>query len=99
MSNIKVIIKVINGYVLKVSKATVKSFFEEGSWDWDTMTSVLVEKNGKVFQIFGSKGSYGNVDDYIEMINSNSGRSLGWAKIVNNEVKFIAKASGYYVFK
>lgn len=88
-------------YILKTEKAWVKEWFEEGSWSWENMISVLVRKsNGKIIQIFGSgkNESYGKVGTECMLYSYSSMRFLDNGIIVGYSNK-IESNTTIYVFK
>lgn len=91
-----------NFYILVTKKTLIKEFFESEncpSWNWDEMTSVIVEgENGKVYQIFGCKGLYGGVGSTCYMYHDQSGRYICSGKVVrySNQIEKSAKT---FVFK
>lgn len=86
-------------YVAKVTKKELNGFFNEGSWNWNNMTSMIFIKNGKKIQVFGSgnAGDYGNPRE-VEFIADQSGRSLGFGRFFGytDELK---SGCSYYVLK
>lgn len=87
-------------YMAKVSKKSVKGFYDEGVWSADTMTSMVIEKeNGKFVQVFGAIGNYGNRGASVRLA-SESGREIGYGKIltyVNDTI--VTNVSAMYVLK
>lgn len=88
-------------YILKTSNKLVKSFFEDGIWTNEKETSMLIEKeNGKIIQVWGAKGNYGNVGSTVELISSGTCRSLGFGKILKYvDDVIITNISSTYVLK
>lgn len=87
-------------YIASAPKAWIKEFFEDGSWTWEKMTSVLVERdNGKVIQIFGSCSSYGEIGDKIELVSDRTCRTIGYGKIIGYADEITRGVSTTYVFK
>lgn len=86
-------------YILSTPKSWIKKFFEDGTWSKEKMTSCIVERdNGKIIQIFGSCGSYGEIGERVSLISDQSGRHLGYGTIVGHN-KNVFKNVSTYVFK
>jgi hypothetical protein len=90
--------------ILAVTKTEIKSFFNDGSWSNDDMTSVIIRRdNGKLIQVFGA-GQLGDYHDMegkeFKLMNDATWRSLGYGKVVDfAEAKNLVKGAAYYVFK
>ena len=90
--------------ILAVTKTEIKSFFNDGSWTKDNMTSVLIRRdNGKLIQVFGA-GQIGDYNDMesksIKLMNDATYRCLGYGKVIDFvEANEFVKGATYYVFK
>ena len=86
--------------VLSTPKTWMKEWFSDGTWSWDTMTSVIVEKdNGKLIQIFGSAGTYGEIGECVALYSDKTCRQFGHGTIVGYSKEFVKGISTSYVFK
>ena len=88
-----------NFYILATKKTLIKKFFEDKTWSWKNITSVIVEgENGKTYQIFGAKANYGEIGSIHRMYHDQSGRYICVGKIVRYSDN-IEKNTNMFVFK
>ena len=78
-----------NTSVLPMKKELGKSFFEDGTWDWDSMIAVVgtletdrIGKDGLMISkpavIFGSKGKYDKLEKGTGLFNDQSWNDIGY---------------------
>ena len=89
-------------YILSAKKSWVKEFLSDGTWSFEDMTSVIVEKhNGKKVQIFGSgkMEDYGYIGQTVDLHSYSTYRLIGCGVIVGFNNEGIEKGATTYVFK
>lgn len=89
-------------YILSTKKSWIKEWLSNGTWSFENMTSVIVEKhNGKKIQIFGSGKieDYGHIGQEVDLYSYWSWRLTGCGVIVGYNNEGIEKGATTYVFK
>lgn len=88
-------------YILKTPKTWIRDWFKSGDWSWEDTTSVLVRRytTGKVIQIFGAQGSYGEIGSFVQLVSDQSGKSLGDGEIIGYSKEILPREVESYVFK
>ena len=92
-------------YVLPLSAKLCKEFFNDGTWDWNTMCSYTANgPRGIVYQVFGANGDYSHYiydtsyGEVMKLVSSNTGREL--AEMINpHKIDMIIPGARYYVMK
>ena len=102
-----------NKAVLPVSKATVMSFFEDGTWSWNDTVAIVgnvesgrIDKNGQMASrpavIFGANSKYSDIEKGTGLFNDQSWNDIGYFSFQsysNDSSVFQIPGARYFVLK
>lgn len=88
--------------VIPVSKKTVKSFFDDGSWNWEDTVAIVGELEGRPAVIFGADSKYPKLEEQVGLFNDQSLNDIGYfmfENYVHNDIVFSIPGARYFVLK